>query len=97
MLDSARYKKDSARMMPMHTTPSRRNQEGAHAIALEIAHRHCIKAKRVAGSPACVCTDEMPIFTGLKVSTPSTDSRSGVLPCTYDEIGMAVPIDIARD
>jgi hypothetical protein len=83
-------------MMPMHTTPSGRNQESAHAIALDIAHRHCIEAKRIARNSASVCMDEMCIFTGVKVSASSADSRSGVLPCTYDQIGMAIPIDIAR-
>src|SRR5215469_1312027 len=29
--------------------------------------------------------------------TPSPDSRSGVLPCAYDDIGVSIPVDIARD
>src|SRR5215467_10015204 len=94
--DSARYKKYTARMIPIDATPSRRDQESAHAVALEISHRHRIKTKSVARDPASVCPEQMSIFARVKVSTPSSDSRSGVLPCTYDEIRMAVSIDIAR-
>ena len=32
MRDATRYKKHAARMMPMHSTPSRRNEEGTDAV-----------------------------------------------------------------
>ena len=97
MRDAARYKKHAPRMMPLHATPSRRDQECAHAAAIEISHRYRIKTKGVAGNPASVCPEQVSVFAGVEVGTPSTDSRSGVLPCTYDEIGVAIPIDISRD
>lgn len=97
MRDAARYEKHAPRMMPMHATPSRRDQECAHAAAIEISHRYRIKTKSVAGNPASVCPEQMAILAGIKVGTPSTYGRSGVLPRTHDEIGVAVPIDIARD
>lgn len=97
MLDAARYKKDTARMIAMYATPSGSDQEGAYAVSPDIAHGHSIKAEGVARDPASICTDEMSIFARVKVRTPSTNSGSGVLPGAHDEVGMAVPIDIARD
>src|SRR5215469_8397148 len=72
-------------------------REAAHAAAIEISHRYRIKTKGVAGNPASVCPEEMSIFARVKISTPSPDSRSGVLPCAYDDIGVSIPVDIARD
>src|SRR5689334_5826821 len=97
MRDAARNQKHSAGMKPMHAAPCRRDQKCAHAAAIEISHRHRIKTECVAGNPASVCPEEMSIFARVEISPSSTNSRSGVLPSTYDEIGVAVPVDISRD
>lgn len=95
MLNAARYQKDTSRMGSVYSTPSGCNQESAHAIPAYVAHGDSIEAKRVSGCSAGVSAHEMPIFARVEVSTSSTDSGSGILPCADNKIGVTVAIHVA--
>src|SRR6516165_10537572 len=84
-------------MVTMYATPSGGDKEGAHAILFYAAHRDSIEAKSVAGRPAGVSANQMSIFARIEVSAPPADRSSGVLPGTYDEVGVAIALYIARD
>lgn len=57
---------------------------------MEISRRHRINIEGVAGNPASVRPGADVHLCRSKGKHALTDCRSGVSPCTYDEIGVAM-------
>ena len=82
-------------MKAANARPGGGDQQIVRAIRVDVAEGDGVETERVAWRSTGICLEQRSILPGIQIRPAAADGRTGVLPCTDDQIRVTVTIDVA--